>query len=405
MSEAWSYAAAADPHLQAAQHVVLAQTESVRAAHALRSPHLSIGSSYNIRTNEQSIRTPPQPPFLAPGSIPFSQDEGAAFGGLIKVPVYTGGHIGSSVRAAQCGEAAAEQVVQEIRLELKLLVATTFLAVLEAEQMVHTAEKSLQSLEEHVKNVEQLYAKDMAPFTDVLDARSAMADARQRRFRAENDLSLAKAEYNLRLGRPRSARVCLQEPRIEHAAFDLQPALDSALGKRSELTQLQLEAEVLREKAEAIEALDRPQIYMGGAYWFEENRYRTPEGLGSLGVTALWNIYDGHHDTYEAASLLHEASAIKCRQSARSCEIELEIHRAWLKRAEGTRLATEMADSVRLAEENANNVKQRYQVGMATNADVLAAEATRLDSLDRLHRARYAAILAEIKLRRAIGVL
>jgi outer membrane protein TolC len=42
---------------------------------------------------------------------------------------------------------------------------------------------------------------------------------------------------------------------------------------------------------------------------------------------------------------------------------------------------------------------------MATNAEVLAAETTRIQSLERLHRARYGAILAELKLRRAAGIL
>jgi outer membrane protein TolC len=278
-------------------------------------------------------------------------------------------------------------------------------AVLEAQQMLQTTQSNLHSLEEHLKNAEQLYSKDMAPYADVLAAHSAAAEARQRCRQAENELLLAKAEYNHRLGRPGTARVWLQEPVLESEEFDLQTLLTSAVAKRVELDQMVIEAEALRQKAGAIDAMNRPQVYLGGTYQFEENRYREPDGIGSLGVAALWNIYDGHHDTYKGNALLYEAAAIERRRSALAREVELEIQRSWLQRAELTRQIEESANHVRLSEENSNNVRQRYQVGMATNAEVLAAEAAKSQSLERLHRVRYAAILAEMKMRRAAGIL
>jgi outer membrane protein TolC len=385
--------------------MVLAHAESRRAAQALRSPHVSIGSSYNVRTDEQSVVIPSPAPLASPTTFPFVQDEGATLGGLVNVPLYTSGRIASAIDAAQCAEASAEEVVQSIHLDLKLAVAASFLAVLESKQMLHTAEKSLQSLKTHLANVEQLHGSDVAPLTDLLDARAAVANARQRHLSAGNELLLAEAEYNRRVGRPLTSPVSLQEPSIENVSGDLQSLLDAARGKRSELARIDFEAEALRNKAESIEATNRPHVFLGGTYWFEENRYRTPEGIGTLGVTALWNIYDGRHNAYQGAAYLQEAAALKCRRSGLSQEIELEIHRAWLKRAEHLQLIEETAEAVRLAEENANNVQQRYRVGMATNAEVLAAETTRIQSLERLHRARYGAILAELKLRRAAGIL
>jgi outer membrane protein len=324
---------------------------------------------------------------------------------LVNVPLYTSGRIASAVQAAQYAEASAEEIVHRIRLDLKLTVAASFLAVLESRQMLHTAQQSLQSLGSHLENVEQLYGNDVASLTDVLDARAAVANARQRQLIAENELLMAEAEYNRRLGRPLTSRVSLQEPSIENVGGDLQSLLTAALGRRSELAQMDFEAEALKNKAESIEATNRPHVYLGGTYWFEENRYRTPEGIGTLGVTALWNIYDGRHNAYQGAALVQEAAALKCRRSGLSRQIEIEIHRAWLKRAEEIRLIEETGQVVRLAEENAHNVQQRYQVGMATNAEVLAAETTRIQSLERLLRARYGAILAELKLRRAAGIL
>jgi outer membrane protein TolC len=405
LEEAWFHALAVDAELAAARLMVLAQKESIGAAKALRAPNVSLGSSYQIRTDEQSVVTPPQPLVPSPNSFPYIQDEGALVGGMISIPVYTSGYIASSVRAAQGSELSAQQIVHRLELDLRSLVAANFIAVLESEQMVQVAKKNLQSLEEHLKNVEALYGNQVASLTDVLDARSARADARQRCLRTENERLLAKAEYNRRLGRPLPSPVHLREPALELANLDLQSLFNLALAKRPELTQMNYEAEVLRQKADAIEAMKGPQVFLGGTYWLEENRYRTPEDVGSLGVTALWNIYDGGQRTHERASLLHEAAAIERRRLAQSQEIELQIHRTWLRRAEVEQLIAEMADAVRLAEENRNSVRQRYQVGMATNAEVLDAEATRIQSLERLHRARYAAILAEIQLRAAAGML
>ncbi len=85
--------------------------------------------------------------------------------------------------------------------------------------------------------------------------------------------------------------------------------------------------------------------------------------------------------------------------------IKLQVRRAWLaiqetqKRVAVTQKATGQAD------ENLKVNTERYQQGLAGHTDVLDAESLRIRTYGNFNNARYDAVMANLNLRRALGIL
>ena len=54
-------------------------------------------------------------------------------------------------------------------------------------------------------------------------------------------------------------------------------------------------------------AENRPQIELRGEHAFEENRFRSPEGITSVGVGLSWNVLDFGRNRHEAAAVSDKA--------------------------------------------------------------------------------------------------
>jgi outer membrane protein TolC len=85
--------------------------------------------------------------------------------------------------------------------------------------------------------------------------------------------------------------------------------------------------------------------------------------------------------------------------------IALEVRQKWLDlqtaihRIEAVRPATTQAD------ENLRVARDRYQHQVGTNTEVLDAESLRLQAYVNFYNSSYDALLADLRLRRAIGNL
>jgi outer membrane protein TolC len=398
---AWATALAIDPWLDAYRYRTSAAGANVLAAQSEAGAWMDVGAGYSVRDNDLSI-IQAQPGF-APATLPFLQRAGANYFATVGVPIYTGGAVPAAVEAAQSRAQVSELETCIARHELRLRVAEEFIAVLRATCEFHQARVTVTSLEAHAKDVEMFFRHDQRPRTDLLAAQVALSDARQLAIVAENRLLAASAAYNRRLGRPLDAPVYLQDLALDDAVLDLEPLVSEALENREELGVLAAEARALSLQAESIAARNRPQAAITGSYIFNENQYQTPNGLTTVGVGVVWNAFDAGRDRHRATALQQQSAALHRMRADQESRIRLEVHRAWLDRQETRRRLTVTAAALGQAEENARVARERYANGMGTSADVLASESLRAQSFRNHHHAWYDAVLASLRLDRALG--
>jgi outer membrane protein TolC len=85
--------------------------------------------------------------------------------------------------------------------------------------------------------------------------------------------------------------------------------------------------------------------------------------------------------------------------------VDLQVRRAWNDRSETESRLQVAKRAVDQASENLRVVRNRYEAGASTNAEVLDAEALREQSMSNLDNARFGVELAKLRLARAIGTL
>jgi outer membrane protein len=236
----------------------------------------------------------------------------------------------------------------------------------------------------------------------------ALADAEQRRLQAQNALDIARASYNRRLGRELSAPVDLaQEVRSLEplAARALEDLVATALATRAELAGFDAVAAGYEAQAAAKRAERLPQLTLSGGYTYLENSVLDREDFWSIGVGLRWNLFDAGRTSSASAALTQRSSAARHERDDFRASIELDVRRAWLTLGEARARVGVAQQAIAQADENLRVVSDRYRNGEGTNTEVLDAETLRSLSRRNLDDSRYDAIIAELRLARAVGIL
>jgi outer membrane protein len=216
---------------------------------------------------------------------------------------------------------------------------------------------------------------------------------------------VAKAAYNRALGRPLDEPVNLAELDSGNVIEDVGQLTQTALQLRPEIAGLSSQARALREQAASVRAKNAPQVGLQGGYLYQQNQYVDPNGVAGVVLGVEWTPLDSGRVSHQASALSEKAEAtIRLRKDVESM-IALDVRQKWLdlqtarNRVEVARQATVQAD------ENLRVARDRYQHQVGTNTEVLDAETLRVQAYTNAYNSSYESVLAELRLRRAVGNL
>ncbi|HMM45722.1 MAG TPA: TolC family protein [Candidatus Macondimonas sp.] len=402
LQQAWDTALAADRSLKATRENTAAAADLLEAAKSARLPNVALEAGYTALDQTPAAKAE----FFGQSlQMPLAQKESGAYKAMATLPLYTGGRIERGIDAAAAGLEAARLGEAGDVQNLKLRVADAYVNGLRAGRMLKVAQSHVESLTAHARDVENLHEQGMVAKSDLLSARVALADARQKALQAANALDLARAAYNRLLGRPLEQAVSLDELAPEAGQPSLARLSERALVQRTELAALARQIEALRHQAAAVRGENRPQVALSGGYGYQENRYQVHEGQWMVTLGARWNLFDGGVVSHRAGAVERQAAALTEQREDLASVITLQVRQAWLD-VEETRKRIEVTQSaIAQAEENLRVVRDRYTNGLSTNTEVLDAETLRVNSEANHAAALYDAALAGLRLKRAVGEL
>jgi outer membrane protein TolC len=403
--EAWQSVSSANREIAAASARHAAARYELDSARAARIPQLGLTSDYTRMDRApgfslgESLVTPPI----------FDGDDFVQAGAQLSVPLYAGGGIASSIRAAEFGADAAAEELQTVGRDIRLGVAQHYVAVLRVQSAVAVARSSVASLDSHTADTKKRLEFGAVPQNDFLAASAALANAKQRLLQAENRLDYSRASYNRYLGRSLDAAVGL-DPSLGIGTLvpddlDLEGLVSLAQSQRQELSSMALRVKALQAQSTASKASARPQVALSGGYMFAENEFLDDDSFWMASVSVRWNLFDGGRSRKEAAALNSRASALAHLRADLESIIALEVRRAWNDRHEAANRMKVAGQAVEQALENLRVVRNRYAAGASTNSEVLDAETLREQSLSNRDNARYDLVLARLRLARAVGNL
>jgi outer membrane protein TolC len=404
LEDAWHTALSTDQRIAASRWNISSASSTAAAAEAERFPSLKLASEFYALTDQPKI-TAQLPSPLPTVELPFLNSSGVGFQALVNQPIYTFGRISHGIYAADEGVKAYQAEMGRTVLDVKMNVAEIYIVVLRTRRIMDVVDSKVVSLDAHARDVASFFDKGLVPRNDLLAAQVALANARQEAIQVHNMLQEANAAYNRALGRSLDAPVSLAEVQAGEFPEDVEALTQQAMQYRPEIAALSAQGRSLQEQAASLRAKLAPQVAAGGGYVSLQNDYVEPNGIGVVGVGVEWTPVDSGRIKHQAQALMAKAEA-----SNRSCRdaqsmIALEVRQKWLDLQTAIHRIEAIRQATTQAEENLRVARDRYQHQVGTNTEVLDAETLRLQAFTNFYNSSYEALLAELRLRRAIGCL
>ncbi len=404
-------ALAASHRVAAAGARVSGSEAAVEAADAAAWPRLTASASATRQSSVPQFDvalTPGMPPI---GLYPDIRNTFAANLNLEQV-VYAGGAITSNRMAARSTAEASRAEEDSTRSRVVLESRRAYWTAAATQAEVDNAHAERERAQRLLTDARSLREAGMAVRADVLSAQAQLAASELRVVRTETDAADAMATLRSLVQVPLPTTIELADrvpARLPPQPAPLAELRDEARTTRSELVSMRSSLDALAAREEAARAPARPSV-AAVAQWLmarPNQRYfpltDTWHDSWSVALSGSWRLWDAGRTRAGVAEVRWQHRALAEDLAERERTIDLEVDTA-RRNLESSLAAVRAADaSWEAARAREDAVRERYQAGLDTMADVLQAQAALAAAETQRVRARTSAWVAAADLAHAVG--
>ncbi|MDR7402685.1 MAG: TolC family protein [Armatimonadota bacterium] len=305
------------------------------------------------------------------------------------------------VEQAEAAVRAAEAAVQQARQDVALAAAQAYFAVLRARAVVTAREAAVERAGAQVRQAEAQAAAGVAARADVLQARAALAAAEVDLIAARNQVDTAVAQLRSAVGVPLTEPVEVAPSEPPSVPVLTREEAVARSGDRPDVRRAECDVEAARAALALAEAQARPAVVVAAT---------SSAGLlnGSpltwqVAATVSYPLVDGGRAQAAVVEARANLAAAQARLAQARQAAELDALTAWVALAD----ARARVDAARVSEAAAGEALRaaegRYQAGVGTIVEVLAARATFQSAVLARIQAEFDVQAAAARLRHAIG--
>jgi outer membrane protein TolC len=319
-------------------------------------------------------------------------------------------------RAADVAEARALLVaanfthngaIQDVLLD----VSTAYYSYLSARALREAAAADVAGAEANLEAAERRHEAGLATIADVLQARTALSSARLDLHGVEGDMQVIRGALATAMGLPAELPVeaaPLDETlQVEGAAEGIDRAVARALATRPDLLAARARAVAAEQRIAQERAEGLPTLSLRG----NTNRIyydvagRDPGDNYSAQVLLRVPLFSGFQHRYDVQRARQQAAQAAAQAEALANEVRLQVWTAYYDlQTAALRFAT-AEDLLASAEESARVAAGRYQAGVGSILDLLAAQGALADARAQRILARADWLLSLARLARDTGSL
>ncbi len=324
----------------------------------------------------------------------------------VQVPVYNGGMVRSHIDTAKAYVRAAQSGDEVARQQLTKNILMAYQGVHTARAYIKVTEEARAAAEEYVRITDKLHKQGMVVKSDLLSAKVNLEDVKVKGLEARNAEKAALNQLALLLGRsldePLDVGAPVAPALLAGNEADLRrQARDSHAGLRA----LRNQIEAAGAQVGAARAGKKPQFnVMLRQDWNDKNLGIDASSYTVAGVLS-WAAFDG--GVTNAGIDRAEAARSELKEKLRQAEDGLgyQVTDARRRALEAEEKVAAREANLEQAREAQRLVKRRYENGMGTMVELLAAQA-QLDKANAdLVASHYELAVNRAELKRAVGVL
>lgn len=333
----------------------------------------------------------------------------------LTMPIYTGGQLEGAIKAADLAMNANELGLELCKQQVKAATMSAYYQALQAKNQIKVAQDSVNTLTEHLKNVNAQYTVGTVAKSDVLGTQVQMANAEQNLINANNSYDVAIASLNNIMGLPTDTELNLTDS-LDYNVYEipLEECTAYARSNRPDVLMADYQVAIAQAGVQQARAGYLPKVSaQASKSWAGDSPFgseETDQRYGqnnnwTAGLVLSWDIWDNNVtqskvNQSKAAVAKAEAAAENTRQSG-----DLEVRTAYLnlKAAEKSINTTQVA--VDKAQEDYKIAQVRYAAGVGTNLDVMDAEEKLAQAQTNYYTALYNYNSSKAALDKAMGIM
>jgi outer membrane protein len=326
-------------------------------------------------------------------------------------PIFRGFELINQYKISDLGLNAAELSEKITRQDVILDAKNAYYSVLKTQKLLEVSEQRVIQIASQKEVAENFFEVGMSPLNDLLQAQATLANARQGLIAAQNNLEIAKSQFNIVLRRPVNSPVAIEDI-LDYTPLvhDIDFYLSSARDNRLEIKVADLEAEIAEKEVMLARKDYYPSINLTGRYTRIGDQYDVDGGEGISDATswniqamAQWDFWEWGRTSFGVKEKLHRLSQAQYRRTQILDNIELEVKTSFLRTKEGEKNIITVEKAIEQAKENFRINQERFKEQVATTTDVLNAQTLLSDTLTNYFNALYDFKISNATLFRAMG--
>ncbi|MFW9260310.1 TolC family protein [Nostoc sp. CALU 546] len=307
--------------------------------------------------------------------------------------LYTSGNRQGAIRAAEEQLRVDELDVESTSLEIELNVTTEYYDLQEADEQVRINRSAVENAQASLRDTQAREQAGVGTRFDVLQAQVNLANAQQLLTNAISDQQVARRQLATRLSLAQSVNIAAADP-VQLAGL-WQPTLEEtivrAFQNRPELQQQLAQRNIgEQQRRQALSQLG-PQLSLTGNYNLTD---RFDDGVSvtdgySVGIQGNLNLYDGGAARARAAQSKANIAIAESQFGSQRDIIRFDVEQFYSQLQANLENVQTSSVALNQAKEALNLARLRFQAGVGTQTEVIAAE----NDLTRAEGNRITAIL------------
>ncbi len=332
--------------------------------------------------------------------------------GSVAQPVFTGFSILNRYRIAALGVDVARLSEEIARQDIILDAKRAFFNILKAQKLVSVAQQAVVQLDAHKEVARKFHKVGLTPINDFLRAEVELANARQELITAENNLEIARSNFNVLLRRPINAPVSLEDA-LYFVSFDkdIDTCLAIAREKREEIRVANMEVAVAEREKDVTAGDYFPNVEVRGNVYQRGDDWKLDGGPGieddstwEVSAVASWNFWEWGRTHYAVNAERSRLTQAKYEFAQVVDAVTLQVKRAYLNTRESERNIVTVQKAVEQAQESFRISEERYRNQVSTTTDVLDSQTQLTRTMSNYYTALYNFKISKAELYRAMGV-
>ncbi len=401
-----------NPTLRVARLEVESREAGIQEIRGSYLPSLNVSGGYNRNIMRPIIFLPDDSPFGGNGYLEVGSDNSFMATLSAQMPLYNP-VLNRSLDAARAERDLAGEQLRASRIELEYNVQLAFFDALLARESLDVMRKSLRNATENLERTRRMYEQGTVAEYDLIRAEVQTENLRPNVLQAENAYEQAVDYLKALIGVDKSQPLSvtghltdLAESRV--ADFRIADASRS-LEKNTELTQMDLQLNMLNYQRETARAGGLPSLGLAGNYQYqtESNHFRFDDfrwvETFSAGFSLTIPLFNGFAVRQQTKQLDIAAEQVKLQRDYLEDNLDIQLEGVLKSMLVAMEKTANARSNVRMAERGYEIAQTRYESGQGTLMELNDSEVALTQARFNLLQAKHEILQAKAEYDKFIG--